>query len=202
MEPLPAAHGRDPPPAGRRRAGRAVSLEADHGQWFARDAAHRLFAPDLGGGALLDLGVYVVSLASMVLGPPDRVVAVVDPAFTGVDGTASMVLGHPSGAQAILTCTSGADTPTRAVIAGTDGRIEIDRRWYAPTGFTLIPRDGDPTRWEEVHEGNGLRHQAEEVARCVAAGRTQSDVMPLDETIAIAETMDTVLAASTWSPGH
>ncbi len=175
--------------------GELVSVEADHGQWFARDPAHRLFAADLGGGALLDLGVYVVSLASMVLGPPDRIAALVDPAFTGVDATASIVLGHPGGAQAILTCTSSAHTPTRAVIAGTDARIEIDRRWYAPTGFTLVPRDGDPTRWEEPHEGNGLRHQAAEVARCVAAGRTHSDVMPLEESIAIAQTMDAVLAA-------
>jgi predicted dehydrogenase len=175
--------------------GELVAVEADHGQWFDRDAAHRLFARELGGGALLDLGVYVVSLASMVLGTPDRVVALVDPAFTGVDATASMLLGHPGGAQAILTCTSSADGPTRAAIVGTDARIEIDRRWYAPTGFTLIPREGAPTRWEQPHEGNGLRHEAEEVARCVASGRTESDVMPLDETIVIAETMDAVLAA-------
>jgi predicted dehydrogenase len=173
--------------------GDLVSVEADHGQWFPPDPGHRLFAPELGGGALLDLGVYVVSLASFVLGPPDRITALVEPAFTGVDGTVSLVLGHPGGAQALLSCTSASATPVRAVIAGTDARIEIDPRWYAPTSFTLVPRDGEPTRWSEPHTGNGLRHEAEEVARCLAAGQTESAVMPLDETIAIAATMDAVL---------
>src|SRR5437588_5569261 len=106
--------------------GEIVTVTADHGQWFTQDPAFRLFAPELGGSALLDLGVYPVSFASMVLGTPDRIVTLIDPAFTGVDGQTSMLFGYASGAQAVLTCTSSAKSPTRAAIVGTDARIEID----------------------------------------------------------------------------
>jgi predicted dehydrogenase len=173
--------------------GDLVSVSADHGQWFAKDPGFRLFAPELGGGALLDLGVYPVSFSSMILGTPDRVVTLIDPAFTGVDGQTSMLLGHPGGTQAILTCTSSAKSPTRAAIVGTDARIEIEGDFYAPTSFTLIPRDGEPTRYEEPRVGHGIRFEADEVARCLRDGLLESPLMPLDESISIMETMDKVL---------
>jgi predicted dehydrogenase len=179
--------------------GDVVTVAADHGQWFAEDAGFRLFAPELGGGALLDLGVYPVSFASMVLGPPNRVVSLSDPAFTGVDAQTSMLFGYEGGAQALLTCTLRAKSPTRAAIVGTDARIEIDGNFYAPVAVTLIPRNGEPTRVDSVHEGRGLYHQADEVARRLAAGETESPLMPLDETISIMETMDTVLAQARLS---
>lgn len=172
--------------------GEIVSVTADHGQWFAEDPQFRLFAPELGGGALLDLGIYPVSFASMVLGAPNRIVALSDPAFTGVDAQTSMLLGYESGAHAVLTCTLRARSPMRASIVGTDARVEIDSRFYGPTGVTLLPRIGAPTRIESTHEGHGLRHEAEEVARCLAAGERESPLMTLDETISIMHTMDAV----------
>jgi predicted dehydrogenase len=174
--------------------GGIVSVSADHGQWFAEDPAFRLFAPELGGGALLDLGIYPVSFASMILGPPDRIMALLDPAFTGVDGQTSMLFGYAGGAQAILTCTLFAKSPARAAIVGTEARIEIDGTFYAPSSFTLISREGKRTRFEKPHEGRGLRHQADEVARCLRAGLLESPLMPLDESISIMETMDAVFA--------
>jgi hypothetical protein len=99
----------------------------------------------------------------------------------------------------VLTCTLRAKSPTRASIVGTDARIEIDGDFYAPTNITLIPRDGDPIFIESVHEGRGLRHQADEVARRLAAGDLESPVMPLNETISIMETMDTVQAQARQS---
>jgi len=174
--------------------GEIVSVEADHGKWFERDPQFRLFAPELGGSALLDLGVYPVSFASMLLGTPDRLTALVDPSFSGVDGQASMLFGYASGAQSILTCTSGARTATRACISGTEARIEIEADFYAPSSFTLITRSGDQRRYEFASAGRGLFHEAVEVARCLEAGLTESPVMPLDETVAIMETMDRVLS--------
>lgn len=79
--------------------GEIVTVSADHGQWFPRDPAFRLFAPELGGGALLDLGVYPVSFASMILGPPQRVVVLIETPFTGVDGQTSMFFGYANGAR-------------------------------------------------------------------------------------------------------
>ena len=174
--------------------GEIVMVTADHGQWFAEDRAFRLFAPDLGGGALLDLGVYPVSFASMVLGTPNRILSMSDPAFTGVDAQTSMLFGYGGGAQAVLTCTLRAKSPTTASIVGTNARIEVEGDFYAPAGVTLIPRTGEPTTVASVHEGRGLRHQADEVAKRLAAGDTESPLMGLDESISIMETMDAVLA--------
>ena len=186
--------------AGGGALGEIVTVTADHGQWFAEDPEFRLFAPKLGGGALLDLGIYPVSFASMVLGAPNRIAAVVDPAFTGVDAQTSMVFGYEGGAQAVLTCTLRAKSPTRAAIVGTEARIEIEGDFYAPATVTLLPREGEPTRVESTHEGRGLRHQADEVARRLAAGDLESPLMLLDESIAIMRTMDAVQAGALRKP--
>ncbi|MGW3993031.1 Gfo/Idh/MocA family protein [Amycolatopsis sp. NPDC004772] len=176
--------------------GDVVTVAADHGQWFAEDPAFRLFAPELGGGALLDLGIYPVSFASMVLGQPERVAAMATPAFTGVDAQMSMLFGYAGGAQAVLTCTLSAISPTTASIVGTEARIEVDGPFYAPASFTFIPREGERRRFEYVDEGRGLRHQADEVALRLAARETESPLMPLAETVSIMTTMDEVRAAT------
>jgi predicted dehydrogenase len=176
--------------------GEIVTVAADHGQWFAEDPGFRLFAPELGGGALLDLGIYPVSFASMVLGTPDRITSLSDPAFTGVDAQTSMLFGYAHGAHAVLSCTLRAKSPTQASIVGTEARIEIAGDFYAPAAVTLTTRDGGSTQVAASHPGRGLRRQADEVARRIGAGELESPLMPLDETISIMETMDTVLAQS------
>jgi hypothetical protein len=106
-----------------------------------------------------------------------------------------MLFSYATGAQAVLTCTLSAQSPTRAAIVGTDARIEIDGDFYAPTSFTLVSRSGERSRFDVPHEGRGLRHQADEVARCLREGLLESPLMPLEESISIMATMDTVLAA-------
>jgi predicted dehydrogenase len=173
--------------------GQVVTVTADHGQWFAADPEHRVFAPVLGGGALLDLGIYPLSLASMVLGAPDVVTARSSKAFTGVDAQTSVILDYAGGAQAVLTTTLLARSPTRAAIVGTDARIEIDTVWYQPSSFTVISRDEQVLeRYDEPRVGHGLRHQAAEVVRCLRVGETESPVLPLDETLAVMRTMDEI----------
>lgn len=172
--------------------GEVHQVIADHGQWFAKDPSHRLFAPDLGGGALLDLGIYPVSFVSMVLGTPTTVTAVSDPAFTEVDGTTSVLLQHAGGAHGVVTTTSAAVGPTTAAVVGSDARVEIASNFYAPTTFTLTGRDGSVETFDGRREGKGMRYEAAEVMACVRDGRLESDVMPLDETVAIMRTMDEV----------
>ena len=181
--------------------GEVRTLIADHGQRFVPDRSHRLFAPELGGGALLDLGVYPVSFASMVLGPPSTLTAASTPAFTGVDAQTSAVLRYAGGAHAVLTCTLESRTATRASIAGTDGRIDIDPVWYAPARLTVSRFDGGGESYDGVTAagegpGKGLRFEAAEVARCVRDGRTQSPVMPLDESVQIMQTLDDIARAA------
>jgi predicted dehydrogenase len=169
-----------------------VAGYADHGQWFAQDPAFRLFAPELGGGALLDLGVYPVSFASMVLGPPSRVTAVSDPTFTGVDGQTSIIQQYDGGAQALLTCTLAARSSTSASIIGTEARIEIDSVWYQPSTFRLITRTGEVTEYDEPCAPRGMQYEAAELHRGLRAGALESPVLPLSETVSIMETMDEV----------
>lgn len=173
--------------------GKIVAVEADHGKYFPNDPLSRLFAPELGGSALLDLGVYPVSFASMVLGKPSRMTCLVDPAFTGVDAYCSMLFHYEPGVHAVLTTTSSARTATRACISGTLARIELDDDFYGQVGFTVITREGQRTRYDFEAVGRGLRFQTVEIAKCIAAGKTECEIMPLDETIAIMETMDEVL---------
>ncbi|MGO9503555.1 MAG: Gfo/Idh/MocA family protein [Streptosporangiaceae bacterium] len=173
--------------------GEIVLLTADHGQWFAADPDFRLFSPQLGGGALLDLGIYPVSFASLVLGTPGRITAVSEPAFTGVDGQTSMILQYAGRAQALLTTTLWARTANRAVISGTEARLELEEWFYQPTAFRVVGRDGSEIeRYDERHEGKGLRHQAAEVGRCLRAGLTESPLLPLDETLSVMEAMDEI----------
>jgi predicted dehydrogenase len=174
--------------------GEIVAVYADHGQWFAQDPAFRLFAPELGGGALLDLGVYPVSFASMVLGPPSRVTAVSDPTFTGVDGQTSIIQQYDGGAQAVLTCTLAARSSTSASIIGTEARIEIDSVWYQPSTFRVITRTGEVTEYDEPCAPRGMQYEAAELHRGVRAGWLESPVLPLTETVSIMETMDEVRA--------
>lgn len=163
---------------------------AEHGVWFARDPAHRMFDPHLGGGALLDLGVYPVSFASMVLGDPESITATSQFGDTGVDAQTSVLLGYPDGRHAVATSTMQTWLANRASIAGTDARIDIDTTWYRPTSFTVTGRDGTLERHEFPLAGNGLRYQTEEVARRVRAGEPESPVLPLAETCRIMGVLD------------
>jgi len=171
--------------------GEIVNVSADHGQRFPFDPKSRLFDPQLAGGALLDLGVYPISFAHDLLGVPDAVHAVGQMTETGVDGQISMVLGYGSQVQATLSTTLWSRTPTRAHISGTEGHVQIDGPFYAPTSFTLTRNDGG--RWTfDRPSPRGLQFEAAEVARCVAEGRTQSDRMTWDGTLEVMRTMDEV----------
>jgi predicted dehydrogenase len=174
--------------------GEIISVQADHGQYFEYDPTTRWFNPELGGGALLDLGVYPVSFASMLLGTPSKMATMIDLAPTGVDRQTSMIFGYESGAQAYLNTTTDAKTPTTATISGTKARIEIDGDFYAPSSFTFVTRAGASRRYEFATQGRGLHYEAAEVARCLREGLRESPLMPLDETVTIMQTMESVLA--------
>jgi predicted dehydrogenase len=154
----------------------------------------RLFAPELGGGGLLDIGVYVTSYAHMVFGKaPSRVVSMADMGETGVDEQAGLVLGFDEGEMAMLTCATRTTTPHAAAIYGTDGMIEVTSPFWQANELKLTV--GDKVDVMSLpFPGNGYTCEAEEVGRCLRAGKLESDILPLDKTIAIVETLDTVRA--------
>jgi predicted dehydrogenase len=174
------------------RLGEVRSITADLGGFAAVDPRSRLYDPRLGGGALLDIGVYLVSFAHLILGAPQRILASSNRTVAGVDSQTAVTLEYPTGGQALLLMSFEADTPGRAVINGTQARLEIDGPFFRPAGFRIIDRDGKVESWSEPHEGVGLRHQAKEVADCIRLGRRESDRMPLDETLAVMTTLDRI----------
>lgn len=173
--------------------GDVVTVIADHGQYFDSDPAHRLFAPELAGGALLDLGVYPVSFASMVLGGPLTVTARGEKAFTGVDGRVSMLLetGRP-GAHAVVDTNLFAATPTTATVSGTVARVEISGPFYAPGTLTYVHRKGSKLTFDggEIRDHRGLAYEAAHFAQLIADGHTESPLMPLDETVQVMTVLD------------
>jgi len=159
------------------------------------DPESRLYAPELGGGALLDGGIYPLSFVSMVLGAPSEVTGVAELGGTNVDEQASISLLHPSGAVACVGVTIRANPISLATIVGTTGRIQIDHDFHKPTGLTVFVDGQEPERHEfPLTEGNGYQFEAIEVMRCLRAGLPESPVMPLDETLTIMRTMDSLRA--------
>jgi len=174
------------------RIGDVVGVHAEFVEHREVPAEHRIYAPELGGGALLDLGVYPLSFASMVLGTPTHVSAASEPAPTGVDAQTSMLLGYASGAHALLSCGFRGSAENRASIVGTRGRIDIAGQFWRPTTYAVLDRDGARTEVDARADGHGIRFEAAEVARCLRAGLSESPVLPLDETVAVMETLDEV----------
>ncbi len=174
--------------------GRVRTVIADHGQRLYPGGPRRLSDPALAGGALLDLGVYPVSFAAMLL-PPMSVTASGRLTDLGVDAHVSVLGTADDGAHAVLTATMEATTPTTASVSGTEARLEVDGDFYSPNRVRLVGGDGtvhDVLEVDPTERHRGLRHEAGEVARRVAEGATESPVMPWAETLGVMRLMDEV----------
>jgi predicted dehydrogenase len=164
---------------------------ADHDQ--LNEHVPRMYDPALGGGALLDLGIYPVSFAWDVLGAPEAVLASGTLTDAGVDRETAIILRYPSGAHAVLQTQMSGVGPNRAAIVGTKGRIEIESVWYNQVPFTRYDEKGEVVeRFEEIAPGRGMHFQAAELERIVASGKLAGDVLPPDESVAIMGTLDEV----------
>jgi predicted dehydrogenase len=172
--------------------GEVRMVSADFGFRATPPNPHRLFDPAYGGGALMDVGVYVTSFASMILGTPNRVVSQLTVGEQGVDEQAAFILGYESGALAILSAAIRTSTPQVATVMGTEGRIDIHSLWWRPTRFTLVNPGKDPIHFEPERTGNGYNYEAIEAGRCLREELTESPVMPLEETAAIIATLDEI----------
>ncbi|WP_396655274.1 Gfo/Idh/MocA family protein [Microbacterium sp.] len=173
--------------------GEVRDLFADHTQRLPADPAHRLNALELGGGALLDLGIYPISFAWDVLGPPVELSARARFAETGADTDVATILTHAAGAVSSLISGSRAAGPNTAHIVGTEARIDIDRVWYTPTSFRVVGADGSVLEeYASRVEGRGMQFQAMAAERLVAEGRLGGDILPIDETVAIMGTLDEI----------
>ncbi len=172
--------------------GPILSIHADHGQRLADQGIARLIEPELAGGALLDLGIYPVSFAHMILGNPAHITSKAVMTEKGVDAQTSMIFTYDSGAQAVLTTTMIEQTPCRAVVAGLNGWLEIDRTFYNPAAMRVVLNDGTVTEYPNTYTGHGLREQAETFKQLVRSGKLESDILTWADTVDIMKTLDTV----------
>ncbi|MDO0915453.1 Gfo/Idh/MocA family oxidoreductase [Streptomyces sp. DT2A-34] len=175
--------------------GEVRHVQADFGLAGPFPPSHRLRDPAQGGGALLDLGVYPVSFAQLLLGEPSDVAARAMLSAEGVDLQTGAVLSWDSGALASVHCSIVGGTATAASVTGSGGRIDVPSGFFFPDRFVLH-RDGrDPEEFTaDPADGprNSLRHEAAEVMRALRAGETESPLVPLDGTLAVMRTLDAV----------
>jgi len=153
----------------------------------------RLFDPALGGGTLLDIGIYNVFIALIVLGRPDQIDAVMTPAPTGVDEQCAVLFRYNNGAMAQLFSTFSSNLATEADICGTDGRVRLTTRFYEPSSvFEFYPGKVDSKEVIPVAKepGFGYQFEARHVNDCLRKGLTESPVMTFADTLLLMETLD------------
>lgn len=173
--------------------GEIRTVSADHTQLLPTDPAHRLNALELGGGALLDLGIYPISFIWDILGAPTSIRAVGRLVETGADSEVATVMTHEGGAVSTSLSSSRGAGPNAASIVGTAARIDIDRVWYAPTTFRLVLPDGTVAE-EYVTDitGRGMQFEAIAAERLVAEGNLAGDILPIAESVAIMGALDEI----------
>ena len=172
--------------------GEILTIQADHGQNLRNIKNPRLWNTQYGGGSLLDLGIYVISFAHLILGNPEEIKANSYLNNKGIDLQTSIILKYENGAQAILNTTMINNTPCRAVISGEYGRIEIDPIFYAPSSFKVILNNGKTIYYPNKYKGHGLREQAVDFVKCVEKNLVQTSIMSHLDSLQVMQTMDKI----------
>ena len=168
------------------------AVAADFGFRANAGAGHRLVEPALGGGALLDLGVYPISLAMLLLGEPDSLGASATIGTTGVDEQVSVSMSFPGGAISSAYASFLADSPTEAQVVGTEGRVRVHSRFHNPERLDVIGADGGVREIHLPMNGSGYRFEVAEVHRAMLAGETESPMRTLDDSLAVMRVLDDV----------
>lgn len=172
--------------------GAVQQVQADLGFVCTFGPEHRLLNPQLGGGALLDIGIYPLSMAAFFAGPVVEAQAMAQIGATGVDEQTVFSLRHASGAVSSCSSSLRSQTPNEMTINGTLGRIRLHGRFYMAQSFTVEIRDGATRHVDTPFTGNGYAHEVIEVMRCIRAGLIESPAMPHAESIALMEVLDTM----------
>jgi len=185
------------------RIGKIKLLKADFGIRIPFDPSHRLYNKQLIGGSLLDLGIYPLFLSLLLLGKPKTIRAMAGFGDTGVDYNCSFTLGYEGSTLAVLYSSVIAQTDITATLYGEKGTIAFDNWWYMPVPAKLTAQDGTIIPIRENSEGNGYNYEAAEVIRCIEQGKTQSDLMSLDFSLMLIDTLDAIRKEIGLAyPGH
>ena len=187
------------------RFGTPRQVHADLGFVVDQPPTGRLFDPALGGGALLDMGIYPLTFAHLMLGPADSLVASATLSDQGVDLDVALA-GRHGDAVSALTASMTSASPRTATIATSDGRIDVPRSFHVPPYAMWTPDGGEPERIDglEPADRHGLGNEAAHVQECLHAGRLESPLVPHAQTLTLIRQMDDVrrqIGVSTRRPG-
>jgi predicted dehydrogenase len=172
--------------------GKVSQVAADFGFQSGAGPEHRLFNPALGGGALLDIGIYPLSISAALLGPVESVRAQAELGPTGVDVQTGFTLKHRDGGMSVCSCSLLARTPCELTVSGELGHVRMNTRFHHTQSLTVVLADGSSRTVPTPYIGNGYAHEAIEAQRCFKAGLIESPDMTHDETLALMAVMDEV----------
>ena len=167
-------------------------VESDFGFFGTSDPKSRLNDPALGGGALLDIGIYPLSIACAILGPVDSVLAQGFLSDEGVDVTTAFTMKHAGGTMSVSNCTLRARTPTELTVSGSLGSVRMNTMFFLTKSLTVKLNDGTVRQIDTPFLGNGYVHEAIEAGRCVREGLLESPGMTHDESLALMGLMDNI----------
>jgi predicted dehydrogenase len=174
--------------------GQVTQVHADFGFAAPHDPAHRVNQRALGGGALLDLGIYPLSITCALLGPVEELQAQAVLSDGGVDLTTGWSMKHAGGALSICSCSLRARTPCELTVSGTLGNVRMDAMFHLANSITLTLGDGIRRSIATPYLGNGYVHEAIEAGRCLREGLRESPLMRHDDTLALMRLLDTIRA--------
>lgn len=169
-------------------------VSADFGFKAPLDAESRLYNKALGGGSLMDVGIYPLSFATMFLGKPESVKVISKMSATGIDEYCNIILGYANGATAHLLSSITFNTAKEATIIGTKGSIKVELPWFKATAFSVNLNDGEAQHYSVPHQSNGFEHEIMEVMNCLDNRLTESDKVPHHFTLTISRLMENILA--------
>ena len=173
--------------------GKVKNIFADFGFQTDQGPEGRLFNPKLGGGSILDVGIYPIFLALSVLGEPKNIKAFANLNAQKTDDACNMIFDYDD-ALANLTSSVVCNQPVSATIFGTKGTIKLNRRWHNPTSITLLKDSKEVKRFDFNEVGNGMQYQVIDVQNSIKEGRIQSHTMSWDDSLKLHKTMDLVRA--------
>jgi predicted dehydrogenase len=170
--------------------GEVLIVESDFCFKAPYEVEGRLFNPKLGGGSLLDIGIYPVFLALEILGKPQLINAMSIMSETGVDSSCSMTFKHKEDKLSVLFCTLVADGRTEAIIHGSEGMIRINTMWHIPSTVDLIKKGTGPVHYKFIEPGYGYQYEAEEVMKCLDDKKIESTIFGWQKSINLISTLD------------
>ena len=172
------------------RIGPVRTIHADFGIVANDDPERRWFDPAQAGGSLLDVGIYPVTFAHLLAGPPVELHATSTRTDTGVDAQYAITMKHENEVLSLLGSSFVSDTNLTATVSGPRGRLHLTSPFHHSSRVEHWTRRELTEFWEVDYDGSGYTFEVAEVERCLAAGLTESPRHPLADTRAVMATLD------------